>query len=76
MEPEIKAFLVRVAQTVFMGLLWMAVNSTLGIMFDLAFIHEKISLANILFYVWFVISLALLLWFYIRLWKKPLQQNN
>ena len=76
MEPEIKEFLLRVAKTVFMGLLWMAVNSTIGIMFDLAFIHEKISLLNIIFYVWFIITLALLVWYYVRLWRKPLSDGN
>lgn len=72
MEPEIKEYLLRIAKTVFMCLLWMAVNSTIGIMFDLAFIHNKISLPNIIFYVWFVVTLALLVWYYVRLWKKPL----
>jgi len=72
MEPEIKEYLLRIAKTVFMCLLWMAVNSTIGIMFDLAFIHDKISLPNIIFYVWFVVTLALLVWYYVRLWKKPL----
>jgi hypothetical protein len=76
MEPEIKEFLLRIAKTVFMLLLWMVVNSTIGIMFDLAFVHEKISLLNIIFYVWFVITLALLIWYYVRLWKKPLDEEN
>jgi hypothetical protein len=74
MEPDAREFLIRVMQSVFMSFLWMAVNSTLGIMFDLAFIHDKISIANIIFYIWFLASLAFLIRFYIRLWKKPLQQ--
>jgi len=76
MEPEIREFLLRVSKTVFMGLLWMVVNSTIGIMFDLAFIHERISIFNIIFYVWFLITLAFLLWYYVRLWKKPLSDGN
>ena len=76
MEPEIKEYLLRIAKTVFMCLLWMAVNSTIGIMFDLAFIHDKISLPNIIFYVWFVVTLALLVWYYVRLWKKPLSDEH
>ena len=76
MEPEIKEYLLRIAKTVFMCLLWMAVNSTIGIMFDLAFIHDNISLPNIIFYVWFVVTLALLVWYYVRLWKKPFGDEN
>ena len=68
-----RAFLIRVAQTIFVGLAWMAINSTVGIMFDFAFIHDQLSIGNVLFYIWFIASFALLLWFYIRLWKKPLQ---
>jgi hypothetical protein len=74
MEPEVRAFLIRVAQSIFIGLAWMAINSTFGIMYDFAFIHNKLSLANILFYIWFIVSLALLLWFYIRLWRKSMQE--
>ncbi|HRH61459.1 MAG TPA: hypothetical protein PL045_12855 [Chitinophagaceae bacterium] len=73
MEPEIKEFLKRVASSVFVGLLWMALNSTFGIMYDFAFIHDKLSLGNILYYIFFVASLTALIWYYIRQWKKPLQ---
>ena len=54
------------------GLLWMAINSTLGIMYDFAFVHDKISTGNILFYIWFLSSLTAFLWWVIRLWSKPI----
>jgi len=72
LEPEVAAYLRRIITTISVGLLWMAVNSTIGIMYDYAFIHNTISLGNIIFYCWFVISLALFLWYVIRLWSKPL----
>jgi hypothetical protein len=50
----------------------MAINTTFGIMYDYAFIHEHIGLGNILFYVWFSISLVAFLWWVIRLWSKPI----
>ena len=71
MEPEVAAFLKRISTSIFVGILWMVINSTFGIMYDFAFVHDKITLGNILFYIWFIVSLPLLLWFYIRLWKKP-----
>lgn len=73
MEPEVKEFLKRIMYSLFMGLLWMALNSTFGIMFDFAFVHDSVSVGNIIFYIWFLASLAALIWFYVRLWKKPLQ---
>jgi hypothetical protein len=72
MEPEVRAYLLRIVNTLSFGLLWMAINSTIGIMFDYAFIHERISTGNIIFYAWFIISLALLIWYLVRLWNKPL----
>ena len=71
MEPEVKAFLQRIMYSIFIWFTWMAMNSTFGIMFDFAFIHESVSLGNIIFYIWFVISTAFMLWLYVRLWKKP-----
>lgn len=71
MEPEVVEFLKRISTSIFVGLLWMGINSTFGIMYDYAFVHDTITLGNILFYIWFIISLPLLLWFYVRLWKKP-----
>jgi hypothetical protein len=70
MEPEIALFLRRFATSIFTGILWMMINSTAGIMFDNAFIHESISLGNILFYIWLLASIPLMIWFYKRLWKN------
>jgi hypothetical protein len=73
MEPEVREFLRRISLSMGIGIMWMILNSTLGIMFDFAFIHERISIANILFYIWFILSFGLMIWLYMRLWKKPLQ---
>lgn len=72
MEPGVREYLIRIVNTLSLGLLWMAINSTAGIMYDLAFVHEKIKLGNILFFIWFGISLAAYLWYVIRLWSKPI----
>lgn len=72
MEPGIRKYLLRIVNTLSLGLLWLALNSTIGIMYDYAFIHEKASIGNILFYCWFLLSLAAYLWYVIRLWSKPI----
>ncbi len=72
MEPGVRTYLIRIVNTLSLGLLWMVVNSTLGIMYAFAYVDQQISLGNILFYIWFVISLvAYLIWVY-RLWSKPI----
>ena len=72
MEPGVRQYLIRILNTLSIGVLWMAINSTLGIMYDFAFVHEKISTGNILFYIWFILSLGAFLWWVIRLWSKPI----
>jgi hypothetical protein len=72
MEPGVKEYLLRILNTISLGLLWMAINSTAGIMYDYAFVHDTITTGNILFYIWFLLSLAAYLWWVIRIWRKPL----
>jgi hypothetical protein len=52
--------------------LWMATNSTFGIMYDFAFVHEHVTTGNILFFIWFAMSLAAYLLWVIRTWSKPI----
>jgi membrane protein DedA with SNARE-associated domain len=70
MEPDIRIFLKKVAQTIFGGLLWMVTNTTLGIMFELGFPEGPIKVSNILFYIWAVVSLVCLLFWYYKMWSK------
>jgi hypothetical protein len=70
MEPEMVAFLKRIGLTIFLALLWLAINATAAIKGDNAFIGDHITIGNVLFYVWFVISLVILLWIFKRMWYK------
>jgi len=70
MEPEMVAFLKRISLTILIALLWLAINATAAIKGDNAFIGKHITIGNVLFYVWFVISLVILLWIYKRMWLK------
>jgi len=72
LEPGVRAYLIRILNTISVSLLWFTINTTAGIMYDYAFIHEKATMGNIIFYAWFIISLVAFLWYIIRLWKKPL----
>ncbi|MBG9375434.1 hypothetical protein I5907_04265 [Panacibacter sp. DH6] len=76
MEPEVREFLKRVSMSLGIGLFWMILNSTFGIMFDFAFIHDSVTVGNIVFYIWFIASFAFLLWFIVRLWKKPINTGG
>lgn len=68
MEPEASAFLKRVANSLTIGFIWLAVNTTAAIKGDNAFIGDHITIGNILFYIWFVISLVILIILYKKIW--------
>jgi hypothetical protein len=72
LEPGVRTYLLRIVNTLSVGLLWLAINSTAGIMYDHAFVHEHISRGNIIFYCWFLISGTTFFWWIIRLWSKPI----
>ena len=69
MEPEVKKFFSKIVNSLSVGLLWMLVNSTLGIAFNLAFFEGRPTLGNYLFYAWFLVSLVALLLFYKKIWN-------
>ena len=69
MEPEVKSFLKKIVLSIFVGLFWLMLNMIIGIYFGLLFIENKISIGNIIFYLIFIGSLAVLIWFYYRTWK-------
>jgi len=69
-DPDVKKYFRKILNTVFLGLLWMTGCATAGIYYQLGYRTGKPFIYTILFYAVMVISLALLLrWFY-RTWKK------
>jgi hypothetical protein len=75
MEPEIRAFLVRVANSIAMTLLWMLVNMVAGIRYNLAFFEQAPKWYNYLYYIWLVGSLVLLIIYLKRKWKNTDIEN-
>ena len=69
MEPEASAFLKRVANSLAIGFAWLAINATAAIKGDNAFIGERITLGNIIFYVWFIISIVIVVIVYKKIWR-------
>ena len=69
MEPEAAAFLRRVGNSLAIGFIWLAVNATAAIKGDNAFIGDEITIGNVLFYIWFVISIVILVILYKKIWR-------
>ena len=72
MEPEAAAFLRRVGNTLTISFIWLAVNATAAIKGDNAFIGDHITIGNILFYIWFVVSIILLVIIFKKIWAAKL----
>lgn len=69
MEPEVKAFLALIINSLAMALIWMMVNMTAGIYFNLAFFEDKISIWNIVYYIFFLATFVLLIMYLRKKWK-------
>lgn len=52
-----------------MGLLWLLLNMTFGIYYNFAFFENTPSLANIIYYIFLLVSLMLLIIYFRKKWK-------
>jgi hypothetical protein len=68
-EFDFKKFFIKIVNSLGIGLLWLFINSTMGIGLDLAFFKTNPTVGNYIFYGWFLLSLFFLLLFYKKLWK-------
>ncbi|MEP6617022.1 MAG: hypothetical protein ABJA57_10605 [Ginsengibacter sp.] len=70
MEPDVRNFLLKIITSISVGLLWLLINSTIGIGLNYAFFEERPRLLNYIFYAWFLGSLLWLLLYLRRKWKS------
>jgi hypothetical protein len=69
MEPEVRKYLFKVLNSLCYGLLWMTLNVLGGLYWGYASINGKLSVGNIIFFAWFILSLLVLLYYYYRIWS-------
>jgi hypothetical protein len=68
-EPDFRKYFTRIVNSLAIGLLWLFINSTVGIGLNFAFFEERPTAGNYIFYAWFLISLFFLIIYYRRKWK-------
>ena len=76
MDPEASAFLRRIVKTLTIGFIWLALTCTFAIKGDNAFISDSLRLGNVLFYLWFIVSVIALVFIYKKLWGSDLIINQ
>jgi hypothetical protein len=70
MEPDVRKYLFKVLNSLCYGLLWLTLNVLGGLYWGYGIIEKRLSVSNILFFTWFVLSLLALLYYYYRIWRK------
>ncbi|WP_207491762.1 hypothetical protein [Aridibaculum aurantiacum] len=70
MDPEVREFFKRIGYSIGISFLWLAIICIAAIKGDNAFIEQRVTLGNIFFYSWCVISVFLLIYFLRKLWRK------
>jgi uncharacterized membrane protein YcaP (DUF421 family) len=69
MEPEVKAFLILIINSLAMALIWLMLNMTAGIYFNLAFFDDYVSIWNIVYYIFLVATFIFLMMYLRKKWK-------
>jgi hypothetical protein len=70
MDPEVKKYFRQIMNSFSVGLLWLMVVMAMGLFFRLGIIGTSLRWYNVVFYCFFVVSLAGLIYFFYRVWKK------
>lgn len=70
MEEDIRAYFFKIVNTIAAILLWLFINIAIGLRLRFAEIQQHITLGNVLYYVWVVLS-GILAYVYIqKIWRK------
>lgn len=69
-DPEVKRYFRKIISSFSLGFLWLFVNVIAGLYFGLGYRGERPFIYTIMFYIFSVATLALLLMYYYRIWRK------
>ena len=69
MEEDVKEFLIKIVQSISMGLVWLLANMSIGIYFGFAFFEGRPSLGHYIYYAVFILTLIALINYLRKKWK-------
>jgi hypothetical protein len=69
MEEDVKEFLIKIVQSISIGLVWLLAKMSIGIYFGFAFFEGRPSLGNYIYYAVFILTLIALINYLRKKWK-------
>jgi hypothetical protein len=69
-DPEVKRYFRKIMNTFGVGAIWLLFMATLGLFLRMGYVRNGFDVFNIVFYVLFLISFPLLLWYFYRVWRR------
>ncbi len=75
MDPIFIKYIKQLLKTITVVIVWMTINIKFGIMENYAFPDDGFKTYHYIFYIWFLLSLIGIVWYLIKLWNKPLENN-
>jgi len=75
MEPEVREFLVKIMQSISMGMVWLLINMSIGIYYGYAFFEESPTMGNYIYWIAFLASLVALILYLKKKWKGWEEKN-
>jgi membrane protein DedA with SNARE-associated domain len=76
MDTDVKIYFRKIMRSFTAGFLWFFVVTIMAFAFKMARVKESISWQNILFYLLSVATLAALLYYLFRTWRKDFNQHQ
>ena len=73
MDPEVLAYLNRISRTIGITLLWMGLNSTMGIMLGYAFIEGDWAWFNYAYCLFLAVSSIGYFYILYKIWRHPIR---
>lgn len=69
-DPAVRKFFIKILNSISLGLIWILTGAIAGIYYELGFTSGKPLLTTIVFYAFMLITLVLLIFYLIKLWKN------
>ncbi|MBC7850070.1 MAG: hypothetical protein H7Y31_10050 [Chitinophagaceae bacterium] len=69
-EDDASNFLKRIVWSISSVLVWLFINVAIGIYNGWMIPENGVKIGNIIFYIWFVVSLSILIWINYKIWKE------